>query len=115
MRETIELRVDEEQARGFFAPGEGRMLGDDLRVLKLDGDDPRLPEIARRDQESGGRFFGFWNITRKYTRAEIAAADAFLFRIKGAFEPAAEDSTARSTTIATRAHFAARRDGRPAT
>src|SRR4051794_14705071 len=67
------------------------MLGDDLRVVKLDGDDPRLPEIARRQQESGGRFFGFWDITRKYTRAEIAAANAFLFRIKGAFEPAAEE------------------------
>ena len=91
MRETIELRVDEAKAREVFAPGEGRMPGDDLRVVKLAGDDPRLPEIARRQQGRGGPFFGFWEITRKYARAEIEAAEAFLLRIKGRFEPAAEE------------------------
>src|SRR4051812_14197632 len=84
------MRVEEATARRFFEQGEGRMLGDDLRVVRLDSGDPRLPEIIRHNEKRRGGFFG-WDITRKYTPAELAAAEAFTFGIKGAFEPAGEE------------------------
>jgi hypothetical protein len=96
MRETYEFRVVEDYAHRLFRPDEGKLLGSGMiRLIKLSGDDPRLPQVGelRRiiDRESGRTFFHGWNIERRYSKAEIEAATLFRLQVTAVFEPAGEE------------------------
>ena len=103
MREIIELRVQEEYARIYLRPDEGRVLGDpeinrivgpSVRLLFLNTSDPRYREIEaitkRIWSEENKYFFHGWDIRRQYTRQELAAATAFKLEITACFEPVGE-------------------------
>jgi hypothetical protein len=97
MRETAELRVMEKQAWRLFTPDEGVRLGSGLiRKIAISTDDPRYPEIGRleRDllQAGEGSFFLGWEIRRRYTSKELAAAELFHMWVSAIFEPAGEET-----------------------
>ena len=94
MHEIFEFRVVEEFADRLFGPDEGRKLGI-VRVIRIAGDDPRLPKIGELDrtihQDSGGCFFFGWRIVRKYSKEELDAATLLHLTITAVFEPAGEE------------------------
>lgn len=96
MTESFELRVDEDFADRLFLPNEGKKLGTGIvRLVKLDGNDPRLAKIGRLQKdlykEQKRSFFYGWEILRKYSREEINAASLFHWKITSIFEPAGEE------------------------
>jgi hypothetical protein len=94
MREIFEFRVQEEFADRLFCPNEGKRLGSSVRQVRITDDDPRLPQIGEIDRiidrEQNKFFFHGWQITRKYSKAELDAALLFKMRIASAFEPVGE-------------------------
>jgi hypothetical protein len=96
MRETYEFRVVEDYAERLFRPDEGKRLGSGIvRLIKMSGDDPRLPKVGELrqiiDQESGRTFFHGWNIERHYTKQELNVAALFRLHVTAVFEPAGEE------------------------
>jgi hypothetical protein len=95
MRETLELRVVEEEAHRVFRPDEGVVLpGGDTRKVLLPLDDERVPQIGALQRElrrKKGRplFFG-WDIYRRYSEKEIQSAELFLLWPQATFEPEGE-------------------------
>lgn len=95
MRETLELRVVEEEAHKFFRPDEGTVLsGGHIRKVSLALDDERVPRIGALNQELRRKnkrpFFFGWGIHRRYSEKELQAADAFLIWPHATFEPEGE-------------------------
>jgi hypothetical protein len=83
MKETLELRVDEEAAGRVFAADEGERMGHVRKVMLAPGD-PRLPVIENLQDElrgEGGRFFGWWYHHRRYTPTELRNASALVLMI----------------------------------
>lgn len=96
MREIYEFRVVEDFAGRLFAPGEGKNIGSKIvRLIELDGNDPRLPKIGEMQrlikQESGRAFFHGWHIERQYSTRETQEAKLFTLWITAVFEPAGEE------------------------
>lgn len=98
MREFLELRVAEQHAGKVFAAGEGTLLGSpgwqDIRKVVISTDDPRLPAIQELQttlKAGGGSFFYGWDFHRRYTRAELSAAQAFHVAALPTFEPDGEE------------------------
>lgn len=96
MRETYEFRVVEDFAGRLFGPNEGKDIGSKIvRLIELDGNDPRLPKVGEMqrliEQESGRAFFHGWDIERHYSAREIQAATLFTLWITAVFEPAGEE------------------------
>jgi hypothetical protein len=92
MRETIEFRIEEKYAREHLKPDEGEVLGPmgDVRRLVLETNDIRVARIGRLHRErwaQGSLFFTYWEIRRKYTKAELEAAELLQLRMNTAFEP----------------------------
>ncbi|SEM72854.1 hypothetical protein SAMN05444354_1226 [Stigmatella aurantiaca] len=90
MRETLEVRVDEELARKFLEPGLGVPLGKTLRRVVLPTTDARLQqiqEIQREQQAKGKSFFIYWEIRRRYSGKELQAAELLRLMIQSGFEP----------------------------
>jgi hypothetical protein len=79
MRETIELRVNEQFAHLLFRDHEGVRLSDMVRKVTLSTSDPRyrmVGELQRRLRgERGKAFFYGWDLTRRYTATEIRRAE----------------------------------------
>jgi hypothetical protein len=94
VRETIEFRVSEMQARQHLPDTVGTVLGGTVRRIVLSLHDPLVLEIGRIDCERkaiGRAFFTYWHISRKYGKAEMEAAELLFIRFRGAFEPAGEE------------------------
>jgi hypothetical protein len=95
MRETYELRVNEQWVCKVFAPHEGELLGAGLvRKVLVPANDPRLVQIAALQlklSKQGSSFFYGWTIHRKYTRSELASAKLFHLSPTRVFEPAGEE------------------------
>lgn len=90
MRETLEVRVDEELARKFLEPGLGIPLGKTLRRVVLPTTDARLQrikEVQREQQAQGRSFFIYWEIRRKYSAKELQAAELLRLMLQSGFEP----------------------------
>jgi hypothetical protein len=93
MRETIEFRIDEKDARRFLKPEDGIVLGPfggDVRKLVLETNDIRYAKVGRLQREfrkQGAFFFTYWEIRRKYTKAELEAAELLQLCMNSAFEP----------------------------
>lgn len=94
MRETLELRVSEEEAWRCFRPDEGVRLGEDVRKVMLPLPDERLPRIHEINQElrkkSRSLFWG-WSVHRRYSAKELQAAELFKLWPNAVFEPVGED------------------------
>src|SRR5262245_22170 len=87
MRETIELRIPEENAATYLGSSVGVML-DSVRKVVVSTSDPlyaRICEIDRRMRKRSRAeesFFLGWNFTRRYTPAELEQAELFYVLIK---------------------------------
>jgi hypothetical protein len=96
LKEQYEFRVLEKYAPLLFADGEGKR-GILARIIKIDGDDPRLPIVGDLDKkihlEASESFFYGWDIVRRYTSDELASARLFQLMIipSAHFEPAGEE------------------------
>jgi hypothetical protein len=104
MREILELRIPEKNARRFLAPDEGRplgsadyirMFGPSVRQLRVNVSSRRYEEIryiaSRLKQEKGEYLFHGWMIRRYYAPKELNAAELFKLKIAAVFEPAGEE------------------------
>jgi hypothetical protein len=96
MTESFELRVDEDFADRLFLPNEGKKLSAGIvRLVKVDGNDPRLTKIGSLQKnlyrEQKRSFFYGWEILRKYNLEEIKNAACFHLLFKSTFEPAGEE------------------------
>ena len=94
MQELAEFRVDERFAPMLFADGEGKRLGDSVRKVEIETNDPRLEKVGRLQSElrakQGKPFFYGWIVRRRYTKDELAAAACFHLTISTVFEPPGE-------------------------
>jgi hypothetical protein len=94
MRETIALRVVERFAPLLFGDTEGVRLSGDIRKVTLSTRDPRyqrVGELQRRLRLEGNEAFIFgWEITRRYTAAELKRAGWFSVNWTSTFEPEGE-------------------------
>jgi len=95
MRETIELRVNEEFAHLLFKDSEGKRLGGIVRKITLSTRDPRYQQVGELQRslrlERNKSFFFGWDITRRYTAAELKRAEFFSVYWTAAFEPVGAD------------------------
>ncbi len=91
MHELIDFRLFEEYAAKFLLPSVGKKLGSVTRQLVVSAGSDLYAKVEHADKEikeSGkGGVFGGWNITRKYTSKELAAAELFKLQITAYFEP----------------------------
>ena len=95
MREIIDFRIPEHDAQEHLEPSIGVILGGSVRKVVVATDDPlfqRICEIDRDFQQrtDGHHFYLGWVPHRRYTRAELSAAEAFKLEIKRTFEPPGE-------------------------
>jgi hypothetical protein len=94
MRETAELRVDEDYASKLFADSEGTKLGI-ARKITIAIDDPRFARIGELQREiksdTNRSFFYGWRIKRQYTHEELAEAKSLKLVVAATFEPAGEE------------------------
>jgi hypothetical protein len=93
MRETIEFRIPEEHASRWLAKHDGVSLGDSVRKLIIETNDPRMQVVAEAERTlklRGRTFFTSWRLRRSYTKADLAAARVFRLKITAIFEPAGE-------------------------
>lgn len=94
MRETLELRVEEEEAWRCFRPDEGVRLGEHVRKVMLPLPDERLPrihEINEALRKEGRSLFWGWSIHRRYSAKELQAAELFKLWPNAMFEPSGEE------------------------
>jgi hypothetical protein len=94
MRETIELRISEEDARRHLPRNVGRVLGGSVRRVDLALSDPLLDTIRaveRRYRARNDVFFTWWTIHRRYTQEELESAEVLQLEVGGFFEHAGEE------------------------
>ena len=95
MKETLELRVNEDHAERLFRPDEGSRVGASVRVVRLDSSDDRLAKVGELQRTlrelTGQPFFYGWDIRRSYSRAELDRAELFTVRWDRRFEPVGEE------------------------
>lgn len=95
MKETLNLRVDEEYAPLLFKPNEGKRLGDSIRKIAISSTDPRYAEIGKLQkmilEKSDRAFFYGWSFQRRYDKHEVAKAALFHLKHFHTFEPAGEE------------------------
>lgn len=93
MKETFELRIPEDKASRYLEPDVGRRLGGTVRLLQLNADDPLLHHVAQLERQfraEDSSFFLGWDIKRRYTKAELEAAELLSLSITATFEPPGE-------------------------
>lgn len=99
MREIAEFRVDEQFAPMLFSDGEGKRLGDSVRKVDIETNDPRFKRIGELQnqllQSKGKPFFYGWKLTRRRTAKELESARMLHLRIVPVFEPPGEECGTR--------------------
>lgn len=98
MRETIDFRISEDDARGNLPDDVGERLGGTVRRVVVTIGDPLFLEIRRLEQEFRSRgevFFAGWIPNRKYSSRELAQAEILKVSTKKVFEPAGEECGTR--------------------
>ena len=95
MRETIEFRIAEDDARRYLNPEDGEVIGQfgGVRKLLLDSNDIRVARVGKIHRElwaQGSIFCTSWEVRRKYTKKELETAELFQLCIRSAFEPEGE-------------------------
>ena len=91
MKELCELRIDKQFAHLLLDPGEGTPVGN-YREVVFATDAPRFDaalKLQRDFRRRGKWFFMYWNLHRRYTRADLEAAELFTF-FPTWFEPEGE-------------------------
>lgn len=95
MKETCEFRVVEELAPQLFRAEEGRRLGNSVRKVEMETNDPRFGAIGRLQVETRAQtnrsFFYGWILKRSYSASELRNAACFHLLFKSTFEPAGEE------------------------
>ena len=94
VQESVELRLWKKNASLLLRDDEGEVLADLVRRVILPASDPRLKQVgplSRRLRAQGDALLSSWHITRKYTKAELAAAQLLHLSITTTFEPAGEE------------------------
>jgi hypothetical protein len=102
VQERVDFRIDEDDAQKHLLPTDGVQLGCDLeghpttRKVEVAVTDPLYAKIGELEcqYKATGKQAGFflgWQIRRKYTKAELAAAEVFRALPKHTFEPAGEE------------------------
>jgi hypothetical protein len=93
MREIAQFRIPEEKAKRFLRPEDGVVLGTTVRKLQVDTRDSlyaRIGELNKQFNEQGSTFFLGWDLQRKYTKAELKAAELFQLQIRPLLQSAGE-------------------------
>jgi hypothetical protein len=94
VRETVELRVRQENAARYLPPNTGVEDGYGIRRVVVGTDEPLFGEIRRihqRFRAKGEFFFSGWRYIRRYSRREVEGAALFYVWPKRVFEPAGEE------------------------
>jgi len=95
MEELIELRVSEKNASKVFRDNEGQLMRSGItRRILIRSDDPRIPQIVKLQEELGTRhddLFGGAGFIRKYSAAELNAAEILNMGLTGLCESAGQD------------------------
>jgi hypothetical protein len=95
MHEIAEFRVDEAFASLVFRDDEGRRLGDSVRRVEVDTNDPRFPRIGELQIElrrtKGKPFFYGWDLRRQYASDELARASLLQFIVRPTLQPTGEE------------------------
>jgi hypothetical protein len=120
MKETLELRINQDYASLLFSADEGKNLGASVKVVELSKYDPRYNQvqiIARQIQQKYNKAFFFgWEIKRRYNNKELEAATLLHMKIKTTFEPAGEEcGTLYDETVACEICGAKRKQRSPLT
>ena len=94
MKEFVEFRIRMEYAHLLFRDDEGTNLGDSVKVVRIDKNDPRfnaIGELQKKARENNDLFFTCFDYRRSYTETEINNAEWFqMFRTRH-FEPTGEE------------------------
>ena len=94
MKELVEFRIIMRYAHLLFRDDEGVNLGDTVKVVKIDKNDPRfnvIGELQKKARENDNLFFSCFDYKRIYTETEINNARWFqMFRTRH-FEPTGEE------------------------
>jgi hypothetical protein len=92
MREIVDLRIEERDARRYLQPEDGEVIGPlgDVRKLVLDTNDIRYAKVRRIHLELKGQGSSLvlgWDVRRKYTKRELEAAELLQLKVCATFEP----------------------------
>lgn len=94
MKEFVEFRIIMEYAHLLFRDDEGTNLGDTVKVVKIEKNDPRfnaIGELQKKARENNDLFFTCFDYRRSYTETEINNAKWFQIFQTRHFEPAGEE------------------------
>ena len=94
MKELVEFRIIREYAHLLFRDDEGTNLGDSVKVVRIDKNDPRfnaIGELQKKALENNDIFYSYYEYKRYYTEAEIANAKWFQIFQTRHFEPTGEE------------------------
>lgn len=93
MREQVEFRVREQLAKKYLPDGIGEYLGDNVRKVVVQTNDPLYTEIGRIDRqlrERGGYLYLGRRYHRLYTKEELESAKLFQIKATRQFGSAGE-------------------------
>ena len=82
MKEFVEFRIIMEYAHLLFRDDEGTNLGDTVKVVKIEKNDPRfnaIGELQKKARENNDLFFTCFDYRRSYTETEINNAKWFRY------------------------------------
>lgn len=94
MKELVEFRIIMRYAHLLFRDDEGTNLGDSVKVVRIDKNDPRfnaIGELQKKARENNDLFFTCFDYRRSYTETEINNAKWFLMFRTRHFEPTGEE------------------------
>jgi hypothetical protein len=89
MRETIEFRLDEEDAQRYLRSPLGHTLHGSVRLIRVSPGSAAYEAVAAAEGEWRG-LVGYWSLTRRYSRAELESAELVWARPQRMFEPGGE-------------------------
>ena len=94
MKEFVEFRINMEYAHLLFRDDEGTNLGDTVKVVRIEKNDPRfnvIGELQKKAREKNDLFFSCFEYKRSYTETEINNAEWFQMFQTRHFEPSGEE------------------------
>lgn len=100
MKVEYEFRIDDADVRRHLGPGVGTVLGDgSVRKVVVAPDDPLFARIGTVDMRlrrrlgprRGEGLYYSWYVSRRYSEAELEAAELFGLRVATVFEPEGEE------------------------